>query len=129
MESASVLVVGARGMAGTDFVQCWPGAAGLDLPELDITDAQLCRRVLEELEPLVVVNCAAATGVDWCETHRDEAMRINADILSQPTQVIRLGARFVRRYKTHALAAEAIELMCRAYERTGATGPALCKTP
>ena len=79
METDSVLVVGALGMAGADFLKCWPGAAGLDLPEIDITDPESCRRVVGELRPKVVVNCAAATGVDWCEAHRDEAMRINAE--------------------------------------------------
>jgi len=74
-----VLVVGARGMAGADFVKRWPGAAGVDLPEADITDPESCRRVIGEAGPGVVVNCAAATGVDWCEAHRDEAMQVNAE--------------------------------------------------
>jgi dTDP-4-dehydrorhamnose reductase len=79
MEAASVLVVGALGMAGADFLKCWPGATGRDLPEADITNAESCRRMIAETRPRVLVNCAAATAVDWCETHRDDAMRVNAD--------------------------------------------------
>ncbi len=79
METGSVLIVGALGMAGADFLKKWPGATGLDLPEIDITDPESCRRVVRKVRPEVVVNCAAATGVDWCEAHRDEAMRINAE--------------------------------------------------
>lgn len=79
MECGSVLVVGAGGMAGADFVKCWPGAAGVDLPEADITDPESCRRVVGGARPRVVVNCAAATGVDWCESNRDEAMQVNAE--------------------------------------------------
>jgi len=78
METGSVLVVGARGMAGADFLKCWPGATGLDLPEADITDRDSCRKLLAELRPRVVVNCAGATGVDWCETNRAEAFSVNA---------------------------------------------------
>ena len=66
-------------MAGADFLVRWPGATGLDLPEFDITNATQCRERLAELKPHIVVNCAAATAVDWCEDHRDEAFRINAD--------------------------------------------------
>jgi len=79
METASVLIVGARGMAGADFLKCWPGATGLDLPEINITDRDSCLRIVAELRPQVIVNCAGATGVDWCEAHRAEAFSVNAD--------------------------------------------------
>ncbi|MBN1918655.1 MAG: dTDP-4-dehydrorhamnose reductase [Verrucomicrobia bacterium] len=79
METAKLLVVGARGMAGADLLMRWPEARGLDLPEFDLTDAAQCRERLAELSPRVVVNCAAATAVDWCENHRNEAFRINGD--------------------------------------------------
>ena len=79
MESKGLLVVGARGMAAADFLTRWPEARGLDLPEFDITDPGSCRNVLGELRPRVVVNCAAATAVDWCEDHRAEAFCVNAD--------------------------------------------------
>jgi len=78
MDSASVLIVGAAGMAGRDLLACRPGATGLDLPDIDLTDADSCRRVLDRIRPELVVNCAAATGVDWCESNRDAAMRVNA---------------------------------------------------
>jgi dTDP-4-dehydrorhamnose reductase len=78
MDSERLLVVGALGMAGADFHERWPGARGLDLPEFDLTDAAQCRERLAELEPRVVVNCAAATAVDWCEDHRAEAFSVNA---------------------------------------------------
>jgi dTDP-4-dehydrorhamnose reductase len=79
METDSVLVVGALGMAGADFLERWPDATGLDLPETDITDPDSCRRALKDVRPEVVVNCAAATGVDWCEDHRAGAFSVNAE--------------------------------------------------
>ncbi len=44
---------------------------GLDLPELDITDRFQTLEILNRLSPGVVVNCAAYTAVDACES--DEA--------------------------------------------------------
>jgi dTDP-4-dehydrorhamnose reductase len=79
MRTERLLVVGALGMAGADLLERWPDARGLDLPEFDLTDAAQCRERLVELKPSVVVNCAAATAVDWCESHRTEAFSVNAD--------------------------------------------------
>jgi len=79
METARLLIVGALGMAGADFLERWPEATGLDLPELDVTDPEACRKALAEVRPQLVVNCAAATAVDWCEEHRAEAFSVNAD--------------------------------------------------
>ena len=74
------LVVGAGGMLGTELVREFSRHCevfGLDLPSLDITDADQCRRAVRELRPEVIVNAAAMTDVDYCEGHRDEAFRIN----------------------------------------------------
>jgi dTDP-4-dehydrorhamnose reductase len=56
----------------------------VDLPELDITDAQaveqLLGRLMGEAEPLAaVVNCAAWTDVDGAESRREQAHAVNAD--------------------------------------------------
>ncbi|CUO42385.1 dTDP-4-dehydrorhamnose reductase [Clostridium disporicum] len=50
----------------------------LDVDRLDITSLQQVRTVLLEIKPDVVINCAAATNVDGCETNQDLAFRINA---------------------------------------------------
>jgi len=75
------LVTGAGGLLGGDLVRAWQGrpVVGLDHAVLDITDAAACRCALDEYRPSVVVNCAARASLDFCETHRDEAMRVNAD--------------------------------------------------
>ncbi len=44
----------------------------------DITNASALMRELGEYQPDVVINTAAKTGVDWCETHPVEALRVNA---------------------------------------------------
>lgn len=50
----------------------------LDVEDLDITNFENVKKVLEEKKPHVVINCAAATNVDGCETNEDLAFKINA---------------------------------------------------
>lgn len=49
-----------------------------DVAELDITDIEAVCKLVEQERPYAIVNCAAYTAVDKCETDRDNAMRINA---------------------------------------------------
>jgi dTDP-4-dehydrorhamnose reductase len=77
-----VLLTGGRGQLGREIAEVW-GAAGDDLvitdrEELDITDRDAVRAAIITLRPDVVVNTAAATAVDACETEVDAAMRLNA---------------------------------------------------
>ncbi len=77
-----VLVTGASGMLGSDLVFLLT-AAGYDVlarprAELDITDPRQVSRSLRELRPEVVVNCAAFTKVDDCETDA-RAFEVNAE--------------------------------------------------
>ena len=44
---------------------------------LDITDLEATLRLVEETKPRAIVNTAALTNVDYCETHREEADRVN----------------------------------------------------
>ena len=52
--------------------------AGGDLPELDIADASSLATALDAFRPDVIINAAAFTRVDACETERDAAHRANA---------------------------------------------------
>lgn len=75
------LVVGARGMLGQDVLAYFRGHAdvrALGHEELDITDLNTCLTEIARLAPEVVINCAAYTKVDTCETGRDLAYRVNA---------------------------------------------------
>lgn len=46
---------------------------------LDITDAEAVSRVVSEVQPQLIINCAAYTNVDAAETHAELAEKINAD--------------------------------------------------
>lgn len=45
---------------------------------LDITDEEAVKTYTESIKPDIVINCAAMTAVDLCESEQDKAYRINA---------------------------------------------------
>ena len=53
-----------------------------DVEELDITDADAVMAFVTEGGFDAIVNCAAATNVDGCETNQDFAQRLNADAVA-----------------------------------------------
>ncbi|MBQ3009412.1 MAG: dTDP-4-dehydrorhamnose reductase [Oscillospiraceae bacterium] len=89
-----ILITGAAGMLGTQVVtdlqrgytelgkipQNFIGAelVTVDVAELDITDKAACEKFIEDCRPDVVINCAAYTNVDGCETHQEDAFKVNA---------------------------------------------------
>ena len=76
-----ILVTGSGGMLGTDLVPVLAAAAhdvfARPRAELDITNAPDVARVFREIQPNVVVNCAAYTKVDDCEKD-SRAEEVNA---------------------------------------------------
>lgn len=92
-----ILIVGANGMLGRDLMPlAGESARGVDIEEIDITSLESTDRVLKTLKPAVVVNCAAYTDVDGCETNRETAMRVNGEGVAHLAMVSReIGARLV----------------------------------
>ncbi|MCD6405290.1 MAG: dTDP-4-dehydrorhamnose reductase [Planctomycetes bacterium] len=80
------LILGHRGMLGSrllEYVPRAPGGGGFnvsghDLPETDITDPESVAALFDEINPDVVINCAAYTNVDGAESDRDAAFDANA---------------------------------------------------
>ncbi len=78
-----VLVTGAGGQLGLDVVDAYrerPGTdvTGLTHADLDVSDEAAVSAAVHEVEPELVVNCAAWTNVDGCEGDPDRAHRDNA---------------------------------------------------
>jgi dTDP-4-dehydrorhamnose reductase len=77
-----MLVMGHKGMLGSDLMEVLGRdheVNGVDIGEFDITSAKDCIRVVEEFKPDVIVNAAAYTDVDGCETNRDACFAVNAE--------------------------------------------------
>ena len=81
-ESAQWLVTGAGGQLGRSLLALAPRhgiqALGRTSSELDVVDAASVGAALDDVEPQVVLNCAAYTAVDRCEEQAAAAARVNA---------------------------------------------------
>lgn len=75
-----VLVTGAGGQVGSDVVAALAGhdVVACTHGDLDVGDGDACMSVIQAAAPEVVVNAAAYTDVDGCESHPDRAFRDNA---------------------------------------------------
>jgi dTDP-4-dehydrorhamnose reductase len=75
-----ILLTGANGQLGTEIQPLLEPheVVAIDLPELDITDRALVLGAMHEIRPDVVINCAAMTAVDDCESNVDLAYSVNA---------------------------------------------------
>jgi len=93
-----ILVVGANGMLGRDLLPILgDGARGVDVGDIDITSMESVQRLLNTLKPSVVINCAAYTDVDGCETNRNLAMKVNGEGVGNLANVTSsIGAKLVQ---------------------------------
>ena len=77
-----LLVTGGGGQLGAEFAETAAAAGHAVHPaarrDLDIADPSAVNRILEEIAPDALVNCAAWTKVDDAESQPDAAFRANA---------------------------------------------------
>jgi dTDP-4-dehydrorhamnose reductase len=77
-----LLIVGCNGMLGTDMVieakKAGHDVRGIDFPQIDITKPQSVGEIVAEARPEAIINCAAYTAVDACETNAETAFAVNA---------------------------------------------------
>lgn len=75
-----VLVTGSAGMLGFALRESAPPGVELlegDLPALDIRDRGAVERALADGRAEAVINAAAYTDVDGCESHEEQALAVN----------------------------------------------------
>ena len=76
-----IIIVGARGMLGSDLMTHLPSeqqVIGTDIDDFDITNQEATLRALMQIKPAWVINVAAYTQVDRCEEDREQAFQVNA---------------------------------------------------
>jgi dTDP-4-dehydrorhamnose reductase len=86
-----ILIIGATGLLGSRLMEIGKGnyemhgtylrekPKGSSLHKMDVTKREEAFLVLEEVKPDCVVDTAAITAVDYCETHPEEAWLVNVD--------------------------------------------------
>ena len=78
-----LLITGCNGQLGRALNQLYKGneeyeLVNTDVEDLDITDVDKVLALVDEVRPYAIINCAAHTAVDACETQEDLAYKINA---------------------------------------------------
>lgn len=78
-----IIVTGCNGQLGravNEFYKNDPEISfvNTDVDELDITDIDAVLKLVREVQPYTIINCAAFTAVDACETQYEKAFAINA---------------------------------------------------
>lgn len=78
-----ILVTGAKGQLGTDLMNELAKRGlegyGVDVEEMDITDAAACKRVISAAGVDAVIHCAAYTAVDAAEDNVELCRKINGE--------------------------------------------------
>jgi dTDP-4-dehydrorhamnose reductase len=78
-----IVIVGAGGRLGAALMREYRPAydlVGFNHAELDLSNLEQVRATLERMQFDLLINCAAQTNVDRCETHREEAFLLNAEV-------------------------------------------------
>lgn len=89
-----ILITGAKGQLGNELLRIIKSGQAeigkvsdnikkaeviaLDADKLDITNLTEVKEKIHEMQPDVVINCAAATNVDGCESNEDFAFKVNS---------------------------------------------------
>jgi dTDP-4-dehydrorhamnose reductase len=77
-----ILITGAKGLVGRALVEHCSASGdevfGYDHETLDIANTEKVEAVIADRRPDAVINCAAWTDVDGCETNPEKAEQVNA---------------------------------------------------
>ena len=87
-----ILLLGHKGMLGSDLflkLSVQHEVIGMDKEEIDIVSPDECVQAIKETAPSVVINAAAYTNVDGCETAEEECFAVNAEAVKNIAQACR----------------------------------------
>lgn len=77
-----MIITGCNGQLGREMNRLYAGNTDIelintDVDELDITSIDAVMKLAKEVNPYAIINCAAYTAVDACETNQDIAFKVN----------------------------------------------------
>lgn len=111
-----LLITGANGQLGTELQACLPGAVGVDMAQLDITDRAAVEKFVRENGVDTVINCAAYTAVDKAEDEPELCYAVN---VTGPMNLARSGAKIIHISTDYVFDGKNY----RPYAETDQTGP------
>lgn len=111
-----LLITGCNGQLGTELRALLPQAAGVDVPELDITDRAAVQTFVKEHNVDTIINCAAYTAVDKAEDEPEKCRKINVEGVKN---LALTGAKIVHISTDYVFDGTG----CRPYVETDGTNP------
>ncbi len=78
----NILITGGNGQLGKDCEHVFKQhhtVTSVDVEDLDITNPDQVNAVAGKIRPDIIINCAAFTQVDLCETQKEAAENVNAN--------------------------------------------------
>lgn len=123
----NILVTGADGQLGRCLRDVTASSAAsyifTDVAQLDITDAAAVRRVVSEIKPEIIVNCAAYTDVERAESDPATAEKLNATAVAVlAEEAARTGATLFHISTDYVFGAEPYNTPCREDQQGTPTG-------
>jgi dTDP-4-dehydrorhamnose reductase len=106
----TLLIIGVSGLLGYKLAKLAQGKFSLygtynyrkvlpdscETSQLDITKENDTRKFVEELRPDIIVNTSAIHSVDYCETNKEEAWKVNVTAQNNlATTANKIGARLI----------------------------------
>lgn len=85
-----IAIMGSGGRLGAALARAYASeheVFGFRHADLDLASSEQIEQKLSPLSFDVLINCAALTNVDYCETHEAEAMRINAEAVHEIAKI------------------------------------------
>ena len=92
------LLLGGNGQLGKAVIDQMPETQIMVVKthhDLDLMDGDNLRRVLEEVKPSVIINCAAYTAVDQAENEPEKAYAINSTAVGNLAQLVNTDVRII----------------------------------
>ncbi|MEK7125651.1 MAG: dTDP-4-dehydrorhamnose reductase [Patescibacteria group bacterium] len=92
------LIIGAKGMLGHELAKVFLDFKPFlwDMAEIDITNEAMVNEKIGDLAPELIINAAAYTNVDACETNEAVATKVNGEAVGYLANIAaKLGATLV----------------------------------
>lgn len=75
-----ILILGAKGLLGTQLLKEFPEAVGWDRQDIDVAQSEKLKAQVKKFRPSVIINCVAFNDVDGAEANQKAALELNAGL-------------------------------------------------
>jgi len=104
MKKRKILITGSGGQLGSEFVRAFENSdyecIAPDESSFNITDYTGSKKIISEIKPDIIINCAAYNAVDDAEDKPDIAFSVNRDAVRSLAEICRDSKIFMVHYGT-----------------------------